>query len=219
MRVLLLVAAVALVGCEGETGPRGAEGETGPPGAAVPGDPGQPGQSGQPGQDGQDGENGDDGMDGEEGTPGPQGLEGEPGAGLSFVDSTNTEIPLRYIGGRAQPSFFDSSGNFWTLNAGPFASVAQTYYSGPGCTGTVGVHFVELPLVGMTFGWTGSEVRAIGANANVTVMNYASTKYGNDDAACQAEAGSGLAVELSQTSVVAPPSTPLYSGILRPQLQ
>lgn len=83
LRGFLLAGALAMGGCEVETGPEGPQGPAGAEGE--PGTPGAPGEDGDPGEPGMNGENGamgakgDPGDDGAAGPQGPEGAQGPAG--------------------------------------------------------------------------------------------------------------------------------------------
>lgn len=222
MRLVALLL-VGLLGCEAETGPKGAEGDPGPPGApgqdgaaVAKGDPGEPGEDGLDGTDGTDGDPGDDGQQGAQGMPGP---EGEPGPGLSFVDATSTELPVRFIG--SQLVYFDSSGDLWNVTSGSpntTCSITQVVYSGPGCTGTERVALQCGPFAGSTFSWAAGETRALSPTATQAAMAYNSIRYLSADGTCQTEAGFSGGYLLSDTHVATPPAGPIFTGVLQPVL-
>ena len=85
--LLLLVSAIALVGC----GAQGPQGEPGPKGE--PGEKGPDGKDGEQGEPGEKGPQGDPGNKGDEGETGPQGEPGEKGEdGDYLVFRTNNGV-------------------------------------------------------------------------------------------------------------------------------
>lgn len=209
--VLLLGMALGVVACDGETGPRGAEGEQGPPGDST---------------EGQIGPEGPRGKDGDPGGKGAQGDIGDPGPGVSFVDATAAEVPVRFLG--PQLTFFDTGGRLWdAATGGPTHYVVGAYWSAPGCTGNAAIVLRAVgdvapagaAFVGSTFAW-GDEARAVSVGAApVSGFAYASVDAPGGCTSSVSTLPDGIVVTLAQTAVVTPPAGPLYSGYLKPELQ
>jgi len=245
MRAASILLVAVVLGCDGPQGDRGRAGESvaGPPGepgqdgVGQKGDPGDPGEPGNPGQDGENGSDGIDGQDGADGMNGAAGLAGPAGVagpGLSWIDATQTNIPVRMVGSRFY--FFDASGIAWQaneitggLNQQP--AVQRFGYTGANCTGQV---FYRLdpgdrPMARQAI-WiqslTGSTAAVIdiGTTPMQGLLQLASYRSFFVDDACENIPNTmnppfDLVVAADDTSPAVAPATPLFQPYLSPVLQ